>query len=110
MNETVKQILFAFMVVGGLGLILGFGLAFASKALYVEEDTRIEDIAKMLPGANCGACGNPGCVGFATVIVEGGATKLSSCKPGKPDKNFIPIKEYLEAHPNPDGSIIKVEI
>lgn len=110
MNETVKQLLFAFAIIGGLGLVLGFGLAYASKALYVEEDTRIEDITKLLPGANCGSCGNPGCAGFATAIVEGNAKKLSSCKPGKPNKNFIPIKEYLEAHPNSDGSIIKVEI
>lgn len=110
MNETLRQVLIVFGIVGGLGLILGIGLVVAAKFLYVEEDTRIEDITKLLPGANCGSCGNPGCAGFATLIVEGKAEKLSVCKPGKPDKNFQPIIDYLEKHPNPDGTVIKVKI
>ena len=103
-------ILWAILILTGLGLIFGFGLAFASKVFHVEEDTRVEDIANMLPNANCGACGYPGCHGFAEAIIEGSAESLSQCKPGaksgKPEK----IREYLDNHPNPDGSINNIKI
>lgn len=104
------NILWAFIVLGVGGFLLGLALAISSKLLHVEVDTRIEDITKMLPGYNCGACGNPGCSGLATNIVEGKATQLSVCKPGKADTNFNKIIEYLKNHPNEDGSTIDVKI
>ena len=56
----------------------------------------------MLPNANCGGCGYPGCAGFAEAIVEGKVPNLSACRPGKPDKNFAPIIKYMNEHPNSD--------
>jgi electron transport complex protein RnfB len=98
------------IVLGMIGIILGVGLAIAQKHLLVVEDTRIDDIEKLLPNYNCGACGTPGCHAFAEAIVDGEVTQLSKCKPGKKDKHFDPIIEYLKDHPNEDGSIIKVKI
>ena len=46
-----------------LGIIFGFILAVASKVFAVEKDPREEAIAEILPGANCGGCGYPGCGG-----------------------------------------------
>ncbi|MEX2284878.1 MAG: (Fe-S)-binding protein, partial [Gemmatimonadota bacterium] len=37
----------------------------------VWQDPRIDEVAGMLPGANCGACGFPGCRGFAEAAVNG---------------------------------------
>ena len=37
----------------------------------VKRDARVEKICDALPGANCGACGAPGCSGFAEGVVEG---------------------------------------
>jgi electron transport complex protein RnfB len=91
-----------------MGLLLGLGLAFASDIFAVEEDTRVEAITEMLPGYNCGACGYPGCSGFAEGIVNGEVDKLSNCKPGK-DEHYNPILEYIKDHPNPDGSFIKIK-
>ena len=54
-------ILWAVLILAGLGLLFGLGLAVASKVFYVKEDTRVEDITKILPNANCGACGFAGC-------------------------------------------------
>ena len=90
-----------------MGLVLGLGLAFAADVFHVEEDTRVEAITEMLPGYNCGACGYPGCSGFAEGIVAGEVDKVSACKPGK-DENYDPILAYIKDHPNPDGSIIKI--
>ncbi len=55
---------------GILGVLLGAGLAFASKKFIVEVDPRIEAIEELLPGANCGACGFPGCANFAEAVVS----------------------------------------
>ncbi len=102
--------IYPFIVLGVLAIVLGVVLSLANKYLVVEEDPRINDIEKLLPNYNCGACGTPGCHAFAETIVEGNAGNLSRCKPGKADKNFNPILEYLKSHPNPDGSIVNVKL
>lgn len=103
-------IILAIAILAGLGLILGFALAIAAKVLEVKEDERIEEVAKMLPNYNCGSCGYAGCKGMAEAIVKGDEHKLSKCKPGKPDLHFNKIKQYLDEHPNPDGSKVKVDL
>lgn len=103
-------ILWAILVLAGLGLILGFGLAIAAKVFYVKEDTRVEDITAILPNANCGACGYPGCKGFAEAIVNQTAESLSLCKPGLKSGKPEAIRKYLDEHPNDDGSINHIKI
>ncbi len=68
-------------LVGGLGLIFGSLLAFAARRFAVEEDARVETICDLLPNANCGACGFPGCISFAEKVVSGEAS-VDSCIPG----------------------------
>ena len=104
------EILYAALVLLGLGLILGFGLAVAAKILHVKEDERIEEVAKKLPNYNCGSCGYAGCKALAEAIIKGKEDNLRKCKPGKEDLNFKPIIEYLEEHPNEDGSKVKVHL
>lgn len=72
----------AVLSLGVLGLILGAFLAIASKKLRVEVDQNIAAINEVLPGANCGACGFPGCSGLAEAIVKGEA-EVDACLPGK---------------------------
>ncbi len=103
-------VLWAALILAVLGIIFGIGLAIASKVFHVEVDTRIEDITAMLPNANCGACGFPGCAGFATAIVEGKAEALSQCKPGAKSGKPEAIRKYLDEHPNPDGSINPIKM
>ncbi len=59
------------MVLLGLGLSAAIILATASKFLYVKEDPRIEEVKAVLPGANCGGCGYPGCAGAAAAVAVG---------------------------------------
>lgn len=65
------MILVAVSILGAIGLAFGILIAFANKKLKVWEDPRIDVVAGMLPGANCGACGVPGCRAFAELAVEG---------------------------------------
>ncbi len=41
-----------------------------AKKFKVDEDPRINDVLEILPGANCGGCGYPGCRGFAEALVH----------------------------------------
>ncbi|MCC8145777.1 MAG: Fe-S cluster domain-containing protein [Bacteroidales bacterium] len=63
-------ILLAILSLGGIGAIGALILYFASKKFYVYEDQRIAQIQEILPAANCGACGFPGCSGFASALAK----------------------------------------
>jgi len=76
-----NSILTSILSMGGLGLALGGGLAIAFKKLAVETDPREAAIVEALPGANCGACGYPGCGGLAKAILEGRAP-VNACSVG----------------------------
>ena len=104
------NILWAVLILLGIGLLLGLGLAIAAKVLHVKEDERIDEVARRLPNYNCGSCGYPGCKGLAEAIVTGKESNLKKCKPGKEDANFKPIIEYLDEHPNEDGSKVNVHL
>ncbi len=93
-----QPILTAFLTLGVIGGVLAYLLMLASKVLYVEEDVRVTKVTESLPGYNCGACGFPGCGGFADAIVDGQVKVLSNCKPGK-DDHFIKIIELLKNDP-----------
>ena len=104
------EILYAVLILLGLGLILGLGLAIAAKVLYVKEDERIDEVAKKLPNYNCGSCGYAGCRSLAEAIIKGEEENLRKCKPGKEDANFKPIIDYLDQQPNEDGTKVKVHL
>ena len=73
----------AILLMGGLGLIVGIGLALASKIFYVYVDPKIEAVEGVLPGANCGGCGLPGCSANAEAIVAGKAAPNSCVAAGE---------------------------
>ena len=58
-------------ILGGVGVVFAIFIAAAYRKLRVWEDPRIDAVAGMLPNANCGACGLPGCRAFAEQAVEG---------------------------------------
>ena len=67
------DLLYPVLAVGGMGVLFGGLLAFASKIFEVKKDERIPMIADLLPGANCGGCGFAGCASYAEAIVTEGA-------------------------------------
>ncbi|HEU5175660.1 MAG TPA: (Fe-S)-binding protein [Gemmatimonadaceae bacterium] len=78
------MILGAVAILGGVGLVFAILIAVANRKLKVWEDPRIDVVAGMLPGANCGACGVPGCRAFAEKLVVG-ETKPSGCNVANDD-------------------------
>ena len=99
------DILIAVAITLAISAALGLLLAVASKYLAVKEDPRVGEVLNMLPGANCGGCGFPGCSGMAVSLVNGRNKNLSACRPCKAE-NKAKIIEYLANTPGPDGSTI----
>jgi len=108
----LTAILTAAGLLAAMGLIFGFGLGFASKKLAVEADPRIDEIAAVLPGANCGACGFPGCAGYAKAIANGEAP-IDRCPVGR--AKAVPVianimgVEYHETDVYADMAIVRCQ-
>lgn len=75
-------ILVAVISLGAIGLISAIVLFVASKKFAVYEDPRIGEVAEVLPQANCGGCGYPGCAGFAEACVKAGSLEGKLCPVG----------------------------
>ena len=67
----MTQVLGSVYILAGVGLVFAILIALAYWRLRVYEDPRIDTVTAMLPGANCGACGFPGCRNFAEQAVLG---------------------------------------
>jgi Na+-translocating ferredoxin:NAD+ oxidoreductase RNF subunit RnfB len=67
-----------------LAFVLGVALGFFKQVFAVEQDPLIGRIREVLPGANCGACGYPGCDGYAAAVAAGNAG-VGSCSVGGKD-------------------------
>jgi len=72
------------LTLGGLGIMFGLALAYAAKKFHVPIDSKLEKVISTLPGANCGACGKPGCVGFAESLAKR-EVDLNSCAVCEPE-------------------------
>ena len=66
----VNVILIAVCVLGLIGLASAVILFVVSHKFAVHEDPRIAKVGAVLPQANCGGCGYPGCSGFAAACVK----------------------------------------
>lgn len=64
-------IIWTIVVIAALGLVLAVILYLVAEKFKVEEDLRIEQVEKVMPGANCGGCGFAGCHAFAEAAVKG---------------------------------------
>ncbi len=88
-------VVYSTVLLGILGFAFGTFLAYSAKKFEVKEDPRVELVMQALPGANCGACGYPGCEGFAKAVVSGKVTP-DMCLPGKAANVSEKIKEILK--------------
>lgn len=71
----------AIIALSAIGLVAAAVLSAASKRFYVETDPRVDAVLGLLPGSNCGACGNPSCFMAAEAIASGEAV-VTTCTAG----------------------------
>lgn len=77
----MESLLFPILSLGGLGLLFGVILGYASKKLSVKVDPKIPLVREALPSANCGGCGFAGCDDYAQAVVSKGVA-LNLCTVG----------------------------
>ena len=66
----MKVLILTIAVITVLGFVLAVVLFLVAKKFRVEEDPRIDEVEKVMPGANCGGCGFAGCRAFAESAVK----------------------------------------
>ncbi len=76
------MIIIAVISLGAIGAIGAVFLYAASKKFEVYEDPRIAQVQDILPAANCGGCGYPGCSGFASACVKADSLEGMLCPVG----------------------------
>ena len=77
-----QQILIAVIVLGALGILFAVVLYIVAQKFKVVEDPLIDEVAEVLPGANCGGCGKAGCRAFAEACVSQHSLEGLRCAPG----------------------------
>ena len=58
-------ILSGILVLGGIGFCAALILYYVAQKFHTDDDIRVQKIEKILPGVNCGGCGQAGCHDFA---------------------------------------------
>ncbi len=71
------------IVLAALGIVFGVALALIAARFVVKADPKVDKVRESLPGANCGACGFAGCMGYAEAVVGNPDVAVSLCAPGK---------------------------
>lgn len=82
------------IVLGVTGIIAAVVLWFVAKKFYVHEDPKIAEVEAVLPGANCGGCGESGCHAFACACVNATTLEGLAC-PGAGSEGMAKIAAIL---------------
>lgn len=92
-----SAILYPMITLGAVAAGAAVILFLVAKRFKVEDDPRIYEVTEILPGANCGGCGYPGCRGFAEALVEAadkGDISNLVCPVGS-DETMAEVSAYL---------------
>jgi Na+-translocating ferredoxin:NAD+ oxidoreductase subunit B len=82
-DVPLSTVYITLIVLAGLGIVFGVALAIVAARFVVKVDPKVEQVRNTLPGANCGACGFAGCMGYAEAVVGNPDVAVSMCAPGK---------------------------
>jgi electron transport complex protein RnfB len=88
----VSTVYTTLIVLAALGAVFGIALAIIARRFVVKVDPKVEQVRETLPGANCGACGFAGCMGYAEAVVGNPDVAANMCAPGK-----APVAEKIAA-------------
>ena len=102
-------ILFAVITLSAIGLMSAVILYFIAQKFKVIEDPRIDQVAELLPGANCGGCGFAGCRNFAENIVKKESLENMFCPVGGNDvlKLIGPIIGQVAEEKEPTIAVVR---
>lgn len=103
------DILFAVITLSAIGVLSAIILYFIAQKFKVIEDPRIDQVAELLPGANCGGCGFAGCRNFAENIVKNETLENMFCPVGGNDllKQIGPVIGQVAEEKEPTIAVIR---
>ena len=78
----MEGLIYTVLALSVLGVVCALILYLVAQKFRVVEDPRIDEVEKMLPGANCGGCGYAGCRQFAAKAVEADDLSAQFCPVG----------------------------
>ncbi|MBS2100352.1 Fe-S cluster domain-containing protein [Carboxylicivirga linearis] len=81
----MNVVLITIISLGALGSLSAIILFFVAQKFKVFEDPRIDQVEEVLPAANCGGCGFPGCRAFAEALVKADDISDLNCPVGGAD-------------------------
>ncbi|MCU4165131.1 Fe-S cluster domain-containing protein [Carboxylicivirga caseinilyticus] len=81
----MNVVLITIISLGALGTLSAIILYFVAQKFKVFEDPRIDQVEEVLPAANCGGCGFPGCRAFAEALVKADDISNLNCPVGGAD-------------------------
>lgn len=103
-----EVLLYTIATLVALGVLSAIILYFVAQKFKVYEDPRIDDVEGMLPGANCGGCGFPGCRGLSEALVKEEDISALYCPAGGA-ATMSSIATYLgKAAPEKEPSVAEV--
>ena len=104
--NTVLITVISLSVIGVLAAVILFLVAQKFK---VFEDPRIDQVEGVLPGANCGGCGYPGCRGFAEACVKSDDLAPLFCPVGGNDcmKEVADVLGKVAAEKDPEMAVVR---
>lgn len=103
------SIIYVVATLSTLGIASAVILFFIARKFRVIEDPRIDQIAELLPAANCGGCGYAGCRNFAESIVKSGSLDNMFCPVGGNDllKLIGPVIGVTAEEKDPQIAVIR---
>ncbi len=92
-----------------IGVLAAMILFVVAQKFKVYEDPRIDQVEAVLPGANCGGCGFPGCRGFADACVKAALLDNLYCPVGGNDcmKQVASTLGKVAAEKDPQVAVIR---
>ncbi|MCI9606754.1 MAG: RnfABCDGE type electron transport complex subunit B [Muribaculaceae bacterium] len=78
----MNSIICSIIVLGAIGILAALLLSWVSRRFAVKEDSRIDEVEALLPGANCGGCGMSGCRAFAVACCSADTLDGLECPGG----------------------------
>jgi len=83
------EVLGSVAILGGVATAFGVAISVANARFRVWEDPRVDGVRDLLPGADCGACGEAGCRAFAEAVVNGRVTPAVCTVMGPEDRDDV---------------------
>ena len=99
--------IYTIIALSSTGVIAAIILFFVAQKFKVFEDPRIDEVEEMLPGANCGGCGYPGCRGLAEALVKLEDISSLNC-PVAGSEPMKKIAEHLEKTAGDNDPLVAV--